>query len=84
MRNFETVVVVVTKTHMLTSKKYVNEQKAEFLDVSILWLSELHLLESLTDQFSVLEPFLIATLPVEFSQEGATEVRESYIRLRHK
>ena len=59
-------------------------KKRNFLDVSILWQSELHLLESLTDEFSVLEPFLIATLPVEFSQEGATEERESYIRLRHE
>ena len=59
-------------------------KKRNFLDVSILWQSELHLLESLTDPFSVLEPFLIATLPVEFSQEGATEEGESYIRLRLK
>ena len=55
---------------------YVNEQKRGiFLYVRIPWLSELHLLELLTDQFSVLEAFPIPNLPVEFSQEGATDVR---------
>ena len=44
-------------------------------------MSELHWLELLTDQFSVLEAFPIPILPVEFSQEGATDVRENYIRL---
>ena len=39
-------------------------------------MSELHFLELLTDQFSVLEAFPIPNLPVEFSQEGATDVRE--------
>ena len=45
-------------------------------------MSRLHWLELLTDQFSVLEAFPIPILPVEFSQEGATDVRENYIRLR--
>ena len=45
-------------------------------------MSRLHWLELLTDQFSVLETFPISNLPVEFSQEGATDVRENYIRLR--
>ena len=40
-------------------------------------MSELHFLELLTDQFSVLEAFPIPILPVEFSQEGATDVRET-------
>ena len=44
-------------------------------------MSELHLFELLTDQFSVLEAFPIPNLPVEFSQEEATDIRESYIRL---
>ena len=39
-------------------------------------MSELHWLELLTDQFSVLEAFPIPILNVEFSQEGATDVRE--------
>ena len=47
-------------------------------------MSELHWLELLTDQFSVLEAFPIPILPVEFSQEGATDVKENYIRLRPK
>ena len=42
-------------------------------------MSELHLLELLTDQFSVLEAFPIPNLPVEFSQEGATDVRENWV-----
>ena len=45
-------------------------------------MSELHLLELLTDRFSGLEAFPIPNLPVEFSQEGATDERENYIRLR--
>ena len=47
-------------------------------------MSELHLFELLTDQFSVLEAFPIPNLPVEFSREEATDIRESYIRLRLK
>ena len=47
-------------------------------------MSELHLLELLTDQFSVLEASPIPNLPVEFSQEEAIDIRESYIRLRLK
>ena len=55
----------------------LNEQKRGiFLYVRIPWLSELHFLELLTDQFSVLEAFPIPNLPVEFSQEGAADVRE--------
>ena len=47
-------------------------------------MSELHLFELLTYQFSVLEAFPIPNLPVEFSQEEPTDIRESYIRLRLK
>ena len=47
-------------------------------------MSELHFLELLTDQFSFLEAFPIPNLPVEFSQEEATDIREIYIRLRLK
>ena len=47
-------------------------------------MSELHLLELLTDQLSVLEVSPIPNLPVEFSREEATDIRESYIRLRLK
>ena len=47
-------------------------------------MSELHFLELLTDQFSVLEACPIPNLPVEFSREEATDIRGSYIRLRLK
>ena len=39
-------------------------------------MSELHLFELLTDQFSVLEASPIPNLPVEFSREEATDIRE--------
>ena len=76
----------MTKVHLLTSmytskKQNLFVREHTFLDSA---LPKLDLLQLLTYQFSALEPFPIPNLPADFSQQGATNIRESYIRVRLK